>query len=287
VKAQLTEQGKEQAEERIDAAMDNTDDKPLPGTRHYGEGTKAIKKLIVPFLWLQTMVMSVTCVQVVGEGDWTLVDGIYFAIITATTVGYGDIAPSTPFGRMMACGYIPVCLAIFTTCLGTIADVYFRLMALNSDSAHLDGLDLTLSELTAMDEDGDGKVSEFEFTKFMLLAMGKLDKEMLDQIDDEFKKLDADGSGYLDMADIQGGDTAEPEPEPTPTEAEMRATMASSDSLLSTGSTKSAKARKKAKPVGVGDTSLAALLTPILFATISTVAAFILAGMSAGPGDDD
>ena len=44
-----------------------------------------------------------------------------------------------------------------------------------------------------MDEDGDGKVSEFEFTKFMLLAMGKLDKEMLDQIDDEFKKLDADG----------------------------------------------------------------------------------------------
>ena len=32
VKAQLTEQGKEQAEERIDAAMDNTDDKPLPGS---------------------------------------------------------------------------------------------------------------------------------------------------------------------------------------------------------------------------------------------------------------
>merc|ERR1719240_2058131 len=83
----------------------------------------------------------------------------------------------------MACAYIPVCLAIFTTCLGTIADVYFRLMALNSDSAHLEGLDLTLSELSAMDEDGDGKVSELEFTKFMLLAMGKLDKEMLDSIE--------------------------------------------------------------------------------------------------------
>ena len=34
---------------------------------------------------------------------------------------------------------------------------------------------------------------QLEFTKFMLLAMGKLDKEMLDQIDEEFKKLDADG----------------------------------------------------------------------------------------------
>ena len=48
-------------------------------------------------------------------------------------VGYGDISPSTESGRIMACIYIPICLGIYANCLGTIADVYFRLMGLNSD----------------------------------------------------------------------------------------------------------------------------------------------------------
>lgn len=29
-------------------------------------------------------------------------DGLYWAIATATTVGYGDIVPHTPFGRVLA-----------------------------------------------------------------------------------------------------------------------------------------------------------------------------------------
>ena len=32
------------------------------------------------------MIMTVSCIQLGSEGDWTLVDGVYFAIITATTV---------------------------------------------------------------------------------------------------------------------------------------------------------------------------------------------------------
>merc|ERR1719240_1227740 len=131
----------------------------------------------------------------------------------------------------MACAYIPVCLAIFTTCLGTIADVYFRLMALNSDSAHLEGLDLTLSELSAMDEDNDGKVSELEFTKFMLLAMGKLDKEMLDSIEEEFEKLDRDKSGSLDVKDL-GVDDADEDVAIEVSDSKSAA-RESSDSLIS------------------------------------------------------
>ena len=45
---------------------------------------------------------------------------------------------------MCAIFYIPVALGMFASALGTIGQVYFALMALNSDSAHLEGLDLTL-----------------------------------------------------------------------------------------------------------------------------------------------
>jgi len=161
-----------------------------------------------------------------------------------------------------------VCLAVFATCLGTIADVYFRVMALQSDSAHLDGLDLTLSEMMAMDEDGDGKVTEFEFTKFMLLAMGKLDHDMINQIDEEFKKLDADGSGYLDMKDLVGGADDD----------DLTIDVEKDDQQLLDDEDETSKKSKKSKDKGaVGETSIAAMLFPLLTAVILTVLAFMLA----------
>jgi hypothetical protein len=40
--------------------------------------------------------------------DWTAVSTIYFAISTATTVGYGDVVPVTQKGRMLAILFFPL-----------------------------------------------------------------------------------------------------------------------------------------------------------------------------------
>jgi voltage-gated potassium channel len=32
--------------------------------------------------------------------DWS--EGLYWSVLTSTTVGYGDIVPYTPYGRMLA-----------------------------------------------------------------------------------------------------------------------------------------------------------------------------------------
>jgi voltage-gated potassium channel len=49
-------------------------------------------------------IMGALMYLVEGEegGFKSIPTGIYWAIVTVTTVGYGDLAPATPFGRMLA-----------------------------------------------------------------------------------------------------------------------------------------------------------------------------------------
>jgi voltage-gated potassium channel len=53
--------------------------------------------------------------QGMSELDWS--EGLYWSVITLTTVGYGDIVPQTPYARMFA--LFNAVLGVTTT--GTIA----------------------------------------------------------------------------------------------------------------------------------------------------------------------
>lgn len=46
------------------------------------------------------------------EGCWTLIDSVYFAVITLTTIGYGDVTPRTEPGRLFCALLMP--FAIFS-----------------------------------------------------------------------------------------------------------------------------------------------------------------------------
>nr|WP_245198789.1 potassium channel family protein [Jiella mangrovi] len=61
--------------------------------------------------------------MVVGESDFVArpVDFVYYYVVTATTVGYGDLSPQTGAGRLIAAFFVlPGAIAIFTAVLGKL-----------------------------------------------------------------------------------------------------------------------------------------------------------------------
>lgn len=49
--------------------------------------------------------------------DWSWVDSLYFSVIAVTTVGFGDITPSTDASKLFTVVYILSGVAIITTYL--------------------------------------------------------------------------------------------------------------------------------------------------------------------------
>ncbi len=57
---------------------------------------------------------------------WGFVDSLYFATVTISTVGYGDLSPETAFGRLFTIGYIVVGIGLFVALASAIADHLIR-----------------------------------------------------------------------------------------------------------------------------------------------------------------
>lgn len=58
--------------------------------------------------------------------DMTLMDGIWWAFVTATTVGYGDISPSTSYGRIVACALMICGIGLIGSLTSTITSFFIN-----------------------------------------------------------------------------------------------------------------------------------------------------------------
>jgi voltage-gated potassium channel len=57
----------------------------------------------------------------VQEG-WGLIDAFYFSVTTLTTVGFGDLSPTTPVGKLFTVGYILSGLGLIAGFINAIAE---------------------------------------------------------------------------------------------------------------------------------------------------------------------
>ena len=60
------------------------------------------------------------------EDGWTVIDALYFCVVTLTTVGFGDLHPTSPGTQIFTIIYILTGLGILVALLSSVAQAYLR-----------------------------------------------------------------------------------------------------------------------------------------------------------------
>ena len=77
---------------------------------------KVVNAVVVVFLWIFLGTIMFWSL----ESTWTLIDSFYFSVSSLTTVGYGDITPSSQLGKLIAALYILFGVGIVLASLGFV-----------------------------------------------------------------------------------------------------------------------------------------------------------------------
>ena len=141
---------------------------------------------------------------------WTFIDALYFAIITSTTIGYGDESPATNGGKIFALFYLPLTTVVLCGFVGEIANIPFERAAAKWEATVRSqfGSELTSSELRMLCK-VDGDTCTFEqYVLAMLVKLGKIDQDDIDACREHFDLLDKDGDGSLTVEDLSDAEKA-------------------------------------------------------------------------------
>jgi len=84
-----------------------------------------LHKRVVPILLFLTAMVAVGILVFMQLEDWTFIEAFYFTVSTMSTVGYGDIAPTTELSRFIATIYMIIMIPTIFVSLGVVADTVF------------------------------------------------------------------------------------------------------------------------------------------------------------------
>jgi len=159
---------------------------------------KAVAKPILQILFM--LFLGTLVHHLIEKNDF--VTSLYWATVTCSSVGYGDV-PLSEGSQIFAIFYMLAGTIVTASSLGEVADVFIERAKRDKHRKTLEEK-LTTASISDLDADGDGQVSEQEFLEAMLIKLGKVTKSDIVEIKQQFKKLDVDGSGFLDEKDLVG-----------------------------------------------------------------------------------
>ena len=172
-----------------------------PSDVKMSRGRKYLSQVTRSVCMVVLLLAAGACFVSYSEG-WGLLDSFYWATVTASSVGYGDLVSENEWARCFITAYM---LFAVGGCAVSLSKFGSIIMAIESD-AQVDRFvkrGVTEGMIADMDKDGGGSIDKGEFLQYMLVAMGKVEQEDIDKVVGMFDQLDADGSGSLDIEDVR------------------------------------------------------------------------------------
>eukprot|EP01031_Cornospumella_fuschlensis_P025913 gene25913-31296_t len=158
---------------------------------------------MVLFMW--NIIVIILCIIVGGAiltvlEDWTFIQGIYFALQTSATIGYGDLDIKSGWTRLFLGCYIIFSTALFAFALNNVA----RLREKEREIIRLEEIIEKRKDLSFVSELDDGQgVSKEQFVLALLLHCGIIDKQKdVQPWMEKFDILDSRGVGRLYRQDL-------------------------------------------------------------------------------------
>jgi len=137
---------------------------------------------------------------------WGLVDSLYFAMVTCSSVGFGDLSPSVD-ARVPHLLFVLPAVGVFALQAARLVRVVMEVEVERAVAAFVEK-GVSAEMIAEIDVDGGGSVDRNEFLEYMLVKTGKVEAQDLARVRQLFASLDRDGSGTIDEADVLAANTA-------------------------------------------------------------------------------
>ncbi len=108
---------------------------PLRLLRAYASLLRAIfaafRSFRVQALLLSCLMIALTQAVIFTRLEgWSFLDAFYFSVVSMATVGYGDIVPVTPAGKLATLAFLVVGIGIFVLTVSSIAQTILHRLVL-------------------------------------------------------------------------------------------------------------------------------------------------------------
>jgi len=140
--------------------------------------------------------------QIAWDSPWTYSQALHFCFVTTSTVGYGDIAPTSAGAKVFCLFYNLLSIGFLVKLGGLACDKMAEGQQKKIAQKKADESLMHWEQIAEFDVEGDGELDLYEFTRAMLKATGKCTQYDLDTIDTRFDHIDKDGSGYITKEDF-------------------------------------------------------------------------------------
>jgi potassium channel subfamily K, other eukaryote len=131
----------------------------------------------------------------------TLVNALYVTMVSATTVGFGDMGPTRAVTKVIMIGWLLISTATLGKLVGDQSEAFSRAKQRDATRRLLNAR-MDRGALRKMDRDSDGKVNSGEFLASCLVELGKVSQADIDEILNRFKQIDRDNSGSISGTEV-------------------------------------------------------------------------------------